>query len=343
MGNKMAKLQYTEEELLSDHDYAELHYENGVRLHGGFVANGEYVSPRTLVRWPAIKAWQEALQAEGNELLNVTTELLKHGSFPNCAQQSLLIRNGFGEIFWNSLTTTGIIEGRGRVLADIVAPDFQEIIVEDISNTLTAHLNKGLFKAHGYDEGGCEDLGEGGHNVMWFAVRDLIFGEGAYPIKDPVGGAIREGSDGREMPDIPEANEGLIKSLMNVLMIEIRAEHFFNFCTDIIRSPDLFQDRRKDADHAADLVDRIKEDERSHVAYLVTFISELRSFTFKLADGSTKAGHEIIDPVWHAVVDYQSNDVPLSGRDNVRQEIKDRITASKETESLYGEFEKLSA
>ena len=31
----------------------------GVRCHGGFDANGNYVSPRTLWRNPAIRAWQE--------------------------------------------------------------------------------------------------------------------------------------------------------------------------------------------------------------------------------------------------------------------------------------------
>lgn len=345
MGNKMAKLKYSEDEILSDHDYAELHYENGVRLHGGFLADGTYRSPRTLNRWPAIKAWQARLQESGGTLLDVTTELLKHGSFPTFAQQRLLIRNGIGQGFWNSLTITGIIEGRGRMLADIVAPDFQEIVVEDISDTATAHLNKGLFKAHGYDEGGCEELGQGGHDVMWFAVRDLIFGEGAFPLVEPGDRGGRPGADTREMPDIPEQYEGVIKSLMNVLMIEIRAEHFFNFCTDVIRDPDLFLDRRDAADHAADLVDRIKEDEASHVGYLVTWISELCNFTFKLADGGTKHGSEIVLPVWQKIAEYQANVVPLAGRDEERQAIEARIATlpANDAGSVLAEFQRLNA
>lgn len=339
----MAKLQYTEEEILADHDYAELHYENGVRLHGGFLADGSYRSPRTLNRWPAIRAWQGALQENGGTLLNVTTELLKHGSFPTFAQQSLLIRNGIGQGFWNSLTTTGIIEGRGRMLADIVAPDFQEIIVEDVSNSATAHLNKGLFKAHGYDEGGWEEKGEGGHDVMWFAVRDLIFGEGAFPLVEPSDRGGRPGADTREMPDIPEQYEGVLKSLMNVLMIEIRAEHFFNFCSDVICDPDLFHERREEADHAAELVDRIKEDEASHVGYLVTWISELCNFTFKLADGTTKPGSEIILPVWERIADFQANVVPLAGRDDERKAIEERIATLPAADNVRAEFERLSA
>jgi len=63
-----------------------------------------------------------------------------------------------------------------------VAPDFQNIVVEDISNTSLGHLNKGLLAAHGYDEGGQKALGIGGHDDMWFAVRDALFGKDAYPI-----------------------------------------------------------------------------------------------------------------------------------------------------------------
>ena len=66
----------------------------------------------------------------------------------------LLLANGVTLPLWNNLTTTGIIEGRGRMLATITAPDFQPLVEEDISETATAHLNKGLFVAHGLDEGG---------------------------------------------------------------------------------------------------------------------------------------------------------------------------------------------
>ena len=36
---------FTEEQILSEHDYARPHVEAGYRLHGGFDANDSYISP----------------------------------------------------------------------------------------------------------------------------------------------------------------------------------------------------------------------------------------------------------------------------------------------------------
>ena len=78
-------------------------------------------------------------------------------------------------LLWNALSTTGIIEGRGRALATITAPDLRPLVEEDIAETTTGHLNRGLFIAHGLDEGG--DGGDvGAHDQMWFLARDLVLG-----------------------------------------------------------------------------------------------------------------------------------------------------------------------
>src|SRR5262245_2753514 len=52
------QLEFTLQELLSSHAYEEPLIAGGVRCHGGFIA-GRYVSPRTLVRDPAIRSWQQ--------------------------------------------------------------------------------------------------------------------------------------------------------------------------------------------------------------------------------------------------------------------------------------------
>jgi len=59
----------------------------------------------------------------------------------------MLLQHGVTLPLWNSLTTTGIIEGRGRMLTGITAPDFQALVEEDISETATAHLNRGIVLA----------------------------------------------------------------------------------------------------------------------------------------------------------------------------------------------------
>ena len=113
----MTKLVWTSEEILADHAYAKPHVEAGYRLHGGFDADGRYVSPRTLNRWPAIRAWGEALKTRGHELVDSSPQLMVRGSFPNVAQQSLLLEHGLGQTLWDSLSVTGVVEARGRALA----------------------------------------------------------------------------------------------------------------------------------------------------------------------------------------------------------------------------------
>jgi hypothetical protein len=140
----MTKLSYSSEEILAHHPYAKPHSEAGYRLHGGFDAHGKYISPRTLNRWPAIRAWSDALKAKGHDLVDASQQLLVRDNFPSTAQQKFLLELGLGQALWDSLTITGMIEARGRQLAEAVAPDFQAIIVDDISQTAVGHLNKGL-------------------------------------------------------------------------------------------------------------------------------------------------------------------------------------------------------
>lgn len=274
----MAKRIYTRDELIADHSYAHPQTEAGYRLHGGFDDRGSYISPRTLNRWPAVHAWQQALKERGEPIIDASGRLLKRGPYPTTAQQKFLLGAGDGVSLWNGLTVTGVIEARGAMLATVSAPDFQSIIVEDLRETCLGHLNKGLLEAHGWDEGGTKSKGVGGHDDMWFAVRDALFGKNAYPIPE-VPESLSRPETGRRIPQVPKEHEDWILLLMNVLMIEVRAENFFSFCIEVMRDPENFKDRRAAADHAAALVARIRTDEAIHVGYLQTAISELRSFT----------------------------------------------------------------
>jgi hypothetical protein len=336
----MTRLVYTREELMAEDSYAKLQVEAGYRLHGGFDAKGTYISPRTKLRWPAVKAWQAQVVERGFPLIDATTRLLKRDSYPNTPQQKFLLNNGFGETLWNSLTITGIIEARGRALCDAQAPDFQNIIEEDISATTIGHLNKGLLYAHGLDEGGNKEAGEGGHDDMWFAVRDALFGKDAFLIPE-VPASIGRPEMGRLMPQLEKVYEDWILLLMNVLMIEVRAESFFSFCTQIMRSPEVFRDRRQAADHAAELVERIRTDEAIHVAYLQSFVSELRSYTLKGIDGQRIKGAALIDPIWEGMINWHSVIQADFSREQSRQAIEARITARPDGRSLLAQFDSL--
>ncbi|HTQ15020.1 MAG TPA: hypothetical protein VMH86_14180 [Rhizomicrobium sp.] len=335
----MARLSYTAAEILADHPYVRPHVEADYRLHGGFDAQGSYLSPRTLNRWPAIRAWTDALRAKGGEIVDASRQLMARGSYPNVEQQSFLLELGLGQSLWNSLSVTGVIEARGKMLAEAIAPDFQPIVEDDIADTATGHLNKGLLRAHGLDEGGDASKGEGGHDAMWFAVRDMLFGKHAYPHAE-VPQSLARPEMGRLMPQVSPEHERWILLLMNVLMIEVRAEKFFNFCTAVMRDPRNFRDRRAVADHAADLVDRIRQDEAPHVGYLTAVVSELRSFAFKAAGGPVK-GATFIDPVWRGMVHWHSVTSLDYDREQTRKSFEAMLRARPDGAALVRQFENL--
>ena len=70
-----SQLRYSREDLMASHAYVRPHVEAGYTLHGKFTADGEYVSPRTLGRWPAVRARDAALEARGCSFSRNTTWL----------------------------------------------------------------------------------------------------------------------------------------------------------------------------------------------------------------------------------------------------------------------------
>lgn len=304
----MAARVYSRDELLSEHDYASTQAIAGRAMHGGFDADGTYVSPRSLRRWPAIRAWAEGLKERDIPMLDAGPQLLSRRHYPTRDQQKFLLKNGLGQVFWNSLTVTGVFEGRGKALCQFDLPDFQEIIVEDISDMAVGHMHKGLLYAHGADEGGDPANEEvGAHDEMWFALRDLVFGPNAYPDPEIPETLSRPDADEPLFPQIKEPHSGVLNLLLNLLMIELRAESFFAHCCELFEDEELFTDRRTEALEARDVVERIRTDEALHTVSLQIILSELRSLTFKTVDDGTIKGSDLIDGPWETVVNWHAN------------------------------------
>ena len=333
-----AQLVYSREELCRSHDYASPHTVAGHRLHGGFDADGRYVPPRVLVREPAIEAWTEALRARGGDLLEADASLLGGIRYPSEEQQKFLLLEGLGKTFWNTLTITGIIEGRGRLLADMTFPEFQKAVDEDISGMAIGHLNEGLLWAHGVDEGGEPEKGIGGHDIMWFALRDLAFGETGFPTPEVPERIGRPEPEQQEEPEIPVAYEQTINFLLNLLMIEFRAEIGFSFTERLLRDPELFTDRRAEAEEAADVVCRIRADEEIHVRSLRLYLGELRQVHFRTRSGGLKPGSEIIDDAWERLVQWATVDQPRLAAVETRKLLTERILEHPDGERILERF-----
>lgn len=338
----MAQLVWSEAELFSEHEYAEPHEVAGRRLHGGFLPDGTYQPPRALGRASAIEAWTAALRERGGDLLAADSSLLSGPRMPNLEQHRLLLRNGLGRTFWNQLTTTGKIEARGRVLADMTFPDLQPVVVDDIGTMALGHLNRGLLRAHGLDEGGLPDAGIGGHDVMWFLARDLVFGEGAHPDVEPPERISRPDTGSRLLPEVGEPVEGLLSFLANLLLIEFRAEIGFATTQAVLRTPGLFPGRADEAELAAEIIERIRTDEQIHVTSLRLYLGELRTVTLRTVDGGTVAGAALVDRVWDDIVRWATVEQPVLAAHQARELIVPDLLAHPDGEALLAEFDRIS-
>ncbi|WCO68625.1 hypothetical protein PO878_07770 [Iamia majanohamensis] len=335
----MTQLVYSTEELFSEHDFAAPQVVEGQRLHGGFLADGTYQPPRALGRSEALDAWTEALRARGGELFDADASLLTGPRVPNLAQHRILLRAGIGQAFWNMLTVTGKIEAKGRLLADVTFPDLSDVVAEDISEMAIGHLGRGLLVAHGLDEGGLPDEGIGGHDVMWFVARDLAFGAGAHPDVDPPESIGRPETGERSMPELPPEIEGLLSFLMNLLLIEFRAEIGFALSQEVLRTPGLFPDREDEAELAAELIERIRTDELVHVRSLRLYLGELRAVPLRTVDGGTVAGAEVIDRAWAGLVRWATVEQPALVADQQRRTLDDLVAGHPDATALRTELD----
>jgi hypothetical protein len=336
------KLTYSREELLQSHRYVRPHLVGEHPMHGGFDSNGIYRTPRTLNRWPAIEAWRRSLEDRGGTLIDVSSSLLEDDTYPNVSQQELLLRQGFGQILWNALTLTGRNEARAAVLTSMSAPDFAQVVTGDLTQMLTGHLNNGLLEAHGMDEAGDPATPHlGAHDAMWLAARDLVFGAAAYPPPTPLEGTFKPVR--REMPRIPLEHEHFLKFMMNVLMLEVRSQAFFDYCLVLFDDPRNFPGRVDEARQAASIVSRIATDEIVHIEYLRLLFSELRFMAFRTTDGGEAPGEEIIDPLWTRIVDWHAADQRRFAsvrRDDVERQVTNGAGAA--ATSLMAQFDRLA-
>src|SRR5262245_38640504 len=210
------QLEFTPEELLASHPYEEPLRADDVLLHGGFIG-GQYVSPRTWVRVPAIRNWQQRLRDEKQPLLDLPREYVPP-QYPSYEQAKLLIQEGIKDPITRALTIISIVEGFGARIRDFPRPDFHKEIKEDIGGTAIAHLATGLYEAHARDEAGHRS--EGGHKQMWEAARDLGLAKPEIPgdvlMQMMTGGGRRRGSQKRQFPALTERMEAILTIMANV-------------------------------------------------------------------------------------------------------------------------------
>lgn len=264
---------------------------SGVRCHGGFDANGNYVSPRTLWRNPAIRGWQEQhLRTSPLPLVEIPKDAIPP-HLPSVAQATLLLKEGVREPMVRTLTEIAIVEGFGATIRELPVPPLASCIREDVAGTALSHLTGGLFEAHARDEAGWGD--EGGHKQMWEAARDLALSKPKVPgdilmaIMGRRGGGAR---GGRVLPQLKEDVERVIGFMMNVLIIEVFAASTFRWAEEVLSDPNVSDEPKA----ASDMIRYISSDESPHVEYLRTALSEISARTLVCDGGTEYNGHEAV-------------------------------------------------
>jgi hypothetical protein len=332
------RVEYSAQELLSGHEFEEPLIAGGVRCHGGFI-DGEYVSPRQLHRWPAIHAWQKRLRDEGQPLLNLPTEYVPP-HYPSYEQAKYLLQQGLVDPISRSLTIISIVEGFGARIRDLPLPDLRATFVEDIGGTAIAHLDQGLFEAHARDEAGHRS--EGGHKQMWEAARDLGLDKPELPgdILMRMMMGRRRPEIRRLFPDLDQKVENMVGFMANVMTVEIIAEDVFEWAKRLLGDPEVC----KNTEAASAMVANIQKDEKPHVEYLRTALSEMRARTFLSRDGKTRVpGHEVVDKLFERGLRGMVSTRPREDRERLREEIRDAIGDEARASQIARGFEDLDS
>jgi len=340
------RLTYTEEEILASHDYARPLEIEGRLCHGGFDADGKYISPRVLNRIPAIEAWQNNFRSEtGKDIISgahATHENMPN-NFPNVEQTKFLLREGAKAPIARILTMIGIVEGFGAMLRMLPIPNWDDTLVESIEGTAIAHLDKGLIEAHARDEAGHKK--EGGHNFMWFTARDLALDNPEVPkdlMQQMMGGRGEGPGEGmtsifKPDPLLPDVLAMQLNMFSNVLVIEIYAEMMFRWAVEVVGDSEICSNSEK----AAQIINYIRQDEAPHVGYLETVLSELSVRTIIGTDGSKLSGEEVVNSYMKRMVDMHHNDIWTRNRTMRTEQVRVALSGRDNGTDLFDEFVRL--
>jgi len=345
------QVEFSEHELLESHPHEEPLIAGGVACHGGFDADGVYVSPRTLNRTPAIEAWQaQHRERSDTPLFHLPLDTWP-AHYPNVAQAKHLIAGGVPEPIIATLTRIGTVEGFGGMIRLSVVPDLPRTFADDVTGTAMAHLDLGLYEAHARDEAGHED--EGGHKQMWFAARDIAFEQ---PVtQDETGlmlermgitppgqrgkvdfAALRAQAEANRLwpDDVTFDLEMLVERMTRLLLIEISAFHTFAWAEEVLADRDLVAGDGE----AARIVSYIRQDETPHVEYLRTVLSEMRDRTIVGADGSRHDGTDLIGRTWDRAVAESLGPRRIDTLDVVRREVEHAVAGRADADDLLAQF-----
>jgi hypothetical protein len=152
-------------------------------------------------------------------------------------------------------------------------------------------------------------------------------------------GAGRPRRPERPFPMLDETLERMLALMAQVLVVEVFAEGAFEWGVRLLSNPEV----SAAPEAAGDMVRFVRSDEKPHVEYLRTALSETRARTLRTVDGKTIAGREVVDGLMHRILRTITRDRPRDQREDLRASFTEAMKGVASPQRLIEEFDALES
>jgi hypothetical protein len=125
--------------------------------------------------------------------------------------------------------------------------------------------------------------------------------------------------------------------MSQVMVIEIFAEGTFEWGIELLSDPELSANPKA----AGHMVAYIQQDEKPHVEYLRTALSEARARTIRTVDDKEISGKVVIDEFLHRILHSMTRERQRNQRDDLRENLIEAMKVAKNPKALLEEFDAL--
>jgi hypothetical protein len=142
----------------------------------------------------------------------------------------------------------------------------------------------------------------------------------------------------RPFPLLDETLERMLALMAQVLVVEVFAEGTFEWGIELLSNPEV----SAAPEAAGNMVRFVQSDEKPHVEYLRTALSELRARTLHTV-GGTLAGREVVDALLHRILREITRNRPREQREDIRESLIEAMQVAAHPKALLEEFDALES
>ena len=122
-----------------------------------------------------------------------------------------------------------------------------------------------------------------------------------------------------------------------IKLVEVIAEDTFQWGISLLSDPEV----SAAPEAAGRMVEHIRADEKPHVDYLRTALSEVRARSIRTLDGATITGQTVVDALLHRVLSEVKKNRRNEQREDIRGDLEQNIARADQPARLLEEFDAL--